>query len=107
MEVLIIVIAKIFNTRIPVPCSIFELMQGVKAKSSKYINDHQLIKKRFEWQEAYGAFSYSHSQIDDVYQYISNQEARHRKKTFKAEYLDSLKRFEIEYDEKHLFKFIE
>ncbi|MFV8391936.1 IS200/IS605 family transposase [Flavobacterium sp. LB2P6] len=57
--------------------SISELMKTVKAKSSIYINDHQLTKSRFEWQEGYGVFSYSHSQVDTVYKYIANQEAHH------------------------------
>jgi putative transposase len=63
--------------------SISELMKTVKAKSSKYINDHNLTKSRFEWQEGYGAFSYSHSQIDAVYKYILNQEEQHKKQTFR------------------------
>jgi len=60
------------------------------------------VKGRFAWQEGYGAFSYSRSQIQDVYNYILNQEAHHRKNTFKEEYMDLLKKFEIEYEEKYL-----
>lgn len=59
---------------------------------------------RFEWQEGYGAFSYSHSQIDAVYNYIKNQEKHHAKITFKDEYLDILKKFEIPYNERFLFE---
>jgi REP element-mobilizing transposase RayT len=84
--------------------SISELMKTVKAKSSKYINDHGLLLNRFEWQEGYGAFSYSHSQIDAVYNYIKNQEKHHAKITFKDEYLDILKKFEIPYNERFLFE---
>lgn len=83
--------------------SISELMKTVKAKSSKYINDHNLTKSRFEWQEGYGAFSYSQSQIDSVYKYIKNQEAHHQKQTFKEEYLDFLNKFNVSYDEKYIF----
>jgi REP element-mobilizing transposase RayT len=83
--------------------SISELMKEVKAKSSKYINDHQLVKRRFEWQEGYGVFSYGHSQIDDVYKYISNQEAHHKKQTYKEEYLEFLEKFEVPYDERYIF----
>jgi putative transposase len=83
--------------------SISELMKGVKAKSSKYINDHQLVKRRFEWQEGYGVFSYGHSQIDDVYKYISNQESHHKKRTFFEEYLAFLEKFEVPYDERYIF----
>ena len=74
-----------------------------KAKSSKYINDHQLINRRFEWQEGYGVFSYGHSQIDDVYKYIYNQELHHKKQTFREEYLEFLEKFEVPYDERYIF----
>ncbi|MDA3928849.1 MAG: IS200/IS605 family transposase [Prolixibacteraceae bacterium] len=83
--------------------SISELMKGVKAKSSKYINDHKLVKRRFEWQEGYGVFSYGHSQIGDVYNYISNQESHHKKQTFKEEYLAFLEKFEVPYDQRYIF----
>lgn len=84
--------------------SVSELMKTVKAKSSKYINDNRLTKERFEWQEGYGVFSYSQSQVDNVYHYIKNQEAHHRKQTFRDEYIEFLKHFKIEYDEQYLFK---
>lgn len=83
--------------------SISELMKTVKAKSSKYINDHHLTNSRFEWQEGYGAFSYSQSQIDAVYKYIVNQEEHHKKQTFKEEYLQFLEKFKIPFDEKYIF----
>ena len=83
--------------------SISELMKGVKAKSSKYINDHQITKRRFEWQEGYGVFSYGHSQIDSVYKYILNQEIHHKKQTFREEYLAFLEKFEVPYDERYIF----
>ena len=83
--------------------SISELMKTVKAKSSKYINDHHLTNSRFEWQEGYGAFSYGQSQIDAVYKYIVNQEEHHKKQTFKEEYLQFLEKFKIPFDEKYIF----
>ena len=83
--------------------SVSELMKSVKAKSSKYINDHSLTGRRFEWQEGYGVFSYSQSQIDNVYKYIQNQEEHHKKQTFREEYLDFLKKFKVEYDEQYIF----
>ena len=83
--------------------SVSDLMKVIKSKSSKYINDHKLTNKRFEWQEGYGAFSYGHSQINDVYKYIKNQEAHHRKQSFREEYLVFLKKFEVPYDERYLF----
>lgn len=84
--------------------SVSELMKTVKAKSSKYINDHSLTKERFEWQEGYGVFSYSQSSVNAVYKYIFNQEEHHKKQTFRDEYLDFLNRFKVEYDEQYIFK---
>lgn len=84
--------------------SISELMKVVKAKSSKYINDNRFLLNRFEWQEGYGVFSYSHKQLDVVYKYIKNQEKHHSKKTFNEEYLAILEKFEIPYNEKYLFE---
>ena len=84
--------------------SISELVKTVKAKSSKYNNDHNLTKSRFEWQEGYGVFSYSHSQIDAVYKYIANQEEHHKKQTFREEYLEFLDKFKISYDERYIFE---
>ena len=83
--------------------SVSELMKTVKAKSSKYINDHGLTRERFEWQSGYGVFSYSQSQVHQVYQYIKNQEAHHERKTFREEYLELLKDFNIDYDEQYIF----
>ena len=83
--------------------AISDLARDVKNNSSNFINDHAWIKGRFNWQEGYGAFSYSHSQIGDVYDYILNQETHHSKQSFKEEYFDFLKTFEIEHDVKYLF----
>ena len=84
--------------------SVSELMKTVKAKSSKYINDHKLTPERFEWQDGYGVFSYSQSAVDNVYKYILNQEAHHKNQTFRDEYLDFLKKFKVEYDEQYIFQ---
>ena len=83
--------------------SISELMKTVKAKSSKYVNDHQLIKSRFEWQEGYAVFSYSQSHIDNVYQYIASQEEHHKKQNFREEYIEILDKFKVPYDARYLF----
>ena len=87
--------------------SISNLVRDIKAGSSKFINDKNLIKGKFSWQEGFGVFSYSRSQIDTVIKYIQNQEKHHNKKSFKEEYLEFLKKFEIEYDEKYLFEWID
>ncbi len=84
--------------------SVSELMKVIKAKSSKYINDHNLTKERFEWQPGYGVFSYRQRDIDQIYNYVKNQEIHHQKKSFKDEYLELLKEFEVEYDEQYLFQ---
>ena len=63
-----------------------ELLQDVKGNSSKWINERQFVTGKFQWQEGYGAFSYSHSQIDAVVKYIQNQDEHHRKKSFQEEY---------------------
>lgn len=84
--------------------SVSDVMKNAKAKSSKWLNETGLLKHRFEWQEGFGAFSYSHSQIAAVYKYIENQEAHHAKQTFREEYIEMLGKFEIEYDEKYIFQ---
>ncbi len=87
--------------------SISDLTRDVKAGSSGFINEKNWMRGKFHWQEGFGAFSYSKSQISKVASYISNQEEHHRKQTFKEEYTGVLKEFEIEYDEKYLFDWIE
>jgi len=80
-------------------------MRVVKTNSSKWINESNFVRGKFQWQEGYGAFSYSRSQRDTVINYIMNQEEHHRNKTFKEEYLDMLRTFEVDYDEKYMFDF--
>lgn len=87
--------------------AISDLVRDIKNNSSNFINEKQFVKGKFSWQEGYAVFSYSHSQIENVYQYILNQEQHHHKKTFKEEYLDLLEKFQIEYKEKFLFEWIE
>ena len=87
--------------------SISDLMRDVKNNSSKFINEKGFIKGKFSWQEGYGAFSYSHSQIEQVYNYILNQEMHHQKKTFKDEYLEFLSRYEIDYKTDYLFDWLD
>ena len=84
--------------------SISELMKTVKAKSSKYINDHSLTPARFEWQEGYGVFSYSQKDVDVVYKYIQHQEEHPKIQAFKEEYLELLKEFKAEYDKQYIFQ---
>jgi len=86
---------------------IADLVRDLKNNSSNFINDNKFVKGKFNWQDGYGAFSYSHSHIDKVYQYVLNQEEHHKKRTFRQEYIGLLKKFEIEYEEKYLFDWIE
>jgi len=87
--------------------NISDLVRDIKNNSSKFINNQSWVKGKFSWQNGYGAFSYSHSQIEQVYNYILNQKAHHKKRTFKEEYIDFLKKFDIDFDEKYLFDFDE
>ena len=83
-----------------------ELVRDIKAGSSKFINDSRWLKTKFFWQEGYGAFSYSRSQLDRIVKYIENQEEHHQKKDFRAEYLDMLEKFSVDYNPKYLFEWI-
>ena len=83
------------------------LVRDVKNNSTNFINDHAWINGKFSWQEGYGAFSYNYSQVENVYNYILNQERHHSKQTFQEEYMDFLKKFEIEHDIKYLFEWIQ
>ncbi|MCU0391516.1 MAG: IS200/IS605 family transposase [Thermoflexibacter sp.] len=87
--------------------SISNLLQDIKGSSSKWVNENKLVQGKFEWQAGYGAFSYSRNPIDKVVKYIENQEEHHQKHTFIEEYKEFLKIFEIEYDERYIFKPIE
>jgi hypothetical protein len=78
-------------------------MQDVKGSSSKWINEKKFLNSKFEWQEGYGAFSYAKSQVKNVIEYINNQEMHHQKRTFREEYLEFLKKYDIDYDEKVCF----
>lgn len=84
--------------------SISDLLQDIKGNSSKWINEKNFLKVKFEWQEGYGAFSYSKSKVNRVIDYIKNQEQHHTNKTFLEEYLEFLKTFEVEYDTRYIFK---
>ena len=84
--------------------SLSKLIQEVKRDSSAWINTNHLAKGKFSWQEGFGAFSYSKSQIPNVCKYIENQEEHHRKKTFTEEYVDFLEKFGIDYDKRYIFE---
>jgi len=85
--------------------TIAETVQRIKRESSLFINQNKLCKFHFRWQEGYGAFSYSHSSINKVYNYIKNQDQQHKEKTFKTEYTSFLKAYEVEFEDQFLFYF--
>jgi len=87
--------------------AVSDLVRDIKAGSSNFIKDQKWIAGKFCWQTGFGAFTYSKSHMDRVIKYILNQEEHHHKKTFQEEYLDFLKEYEIAYDEKYLFEWIE
>ena len=85
--------------------SVSEFIKEIKVESNEFINSKRWTNYRFSWQEGYGVFSYSHSHINSVVKYVLNQEEHHRRKTFKEEYQNFLKKFEIPFDDKYLFEF--
>lgn len=83
--------------------SLSDLMQDIKGSSSKWINERRFTQKRFEWQQGYGAFSYSKSEVKKVIRYIQRQEEHHSTKTFSDEYTELLNEFDIDYENQYLF----
>jgi REP element-mobilizing transposase RayT len=88
-------------------CCLSDLVREIKKSTNGFINEKKFSNLKFEWQEGYGAFSYSHSALDNVIKYIQNQKEHHKKKSFREEYVDFLMKFEIEYKEEYLFEWIE
>jgi REP element-mobilizing transposase RayT len=87
--------------------SLSDLMKYVKQDSSKWINSRGLVNGKFSWQTGYGAFSYSKSDVQNVINYIKNQEEHHQKIKFQDEYKQLLKKFDVEYDEQYILKPVE
>lgn len=83
--------------------SLSQLVRDIKANSSHFINEKRWVMGRFSWQEGFGAFSYSRSQLGDVIRYIENQQKHHARKSFREEYTALLKKFDIEYDPRYIF----
>ena len=83
--------------------SLSDLVRAIKANSSRFINEKGWINNKFEWQTGFGAFSYSHSQLTNVINYIQKQEEHHNKKTFKEEYIDFLNAFDVDFENEFIF----
>ena len=87
-------------------CCLSDLVREIKKSSGNFIKEKRFTPFQFQWQEGFGAFSYGHSQMTYVIKYIENQKEHHRKKTFRKEYLDFLKAFEIEFKDEYVFEWI-
>ncbi len=88
-------------------CCLSDLVREIKKSTNEFINVKKFSKFKFQWQEGYGAFSYSHSALDNVIGYINNQKEHHKKQTFQEEYKEFLMKFQIEFKDEYLFEWIE
>jgi len=84
--------------------SLSSLIKEVKRCSSLFINEKKWGAGKFEWQAGFGAFSYSKSQAKKVCEYIDRQEIHHKKITFRDEYIEFLKKFDVPYNERYIFE---
>lgn len=84
-------------------CNLSDLIRDIKANSSKWINEKKFTNFHFEWQTGFGAFTVSQSGVPKAIEYIKNQEEHHRKKTFKEEYVEFLKAYQIDFKDEYLF----
>jgi len=87
--------------------AISDLVRDIKRSSSHFINENKWVPGKFQWQDGYGAFSYSRSHLSNVYNYIKNQEIHHWEKTFREEYLNLLKEHHVDFEERYMFEFFE
>jgi putative transposase len=83
------------------------LVEEIKTSSNAWVKEKSLSKFRFEWQKGYGAFSHSRSQVDAVVKYVQNQEVHHEKRSFRDEYLDILRKNDVDYNDDYLFDFFD
>ena len=84
-----------------------DLVEKIKTSSTNWINNNRFSPVKFAWQKGYGAFTHSNSQIDRVVKYILNQDKHHKKRSFREEYLEILRKNDIEFDEQYLFEFFD
>jgi len=84
-------------------CCLSDLVREIKKSSNAFIREKRFTKFKFEWQEGFGAFSYSHSSLDNVIRYINSQKEHHRQKSFKEEYFETLRKFDVEFSEEYVF----
>ena len=84
-----------------------DVVRDVKNASTNFVNRNRWVAGRFSWQEGFGAFSYGHSQLTGIINYIKDQEQHHASRTFRQEYIQFLKKYEIDHDEKFIFKSVD
>ena len=82
--------------------AVSDVMKATKAKSSKWVNESGLLRERFEWQRGFGAFSYNQRDVAMIYNYIKNQETHHNKQSFRKEYLELLREYDVEFDDRYV-----
>ncbi len=87
-------------------CCLSDLVREIKKSSNDFINEKKFTNFKFQWQEGYGAFSYSHSNLDNVIKYVMNQKEHHKVLSFKEEYIEFLQKFEIEFKDEYLFEWV-
>jgi putative transposase len=87
--------------------AVSDIVRDIKNNSSNFINKKHFVKGKFMWQDGYGSFSYSHSQVDTIYKYIINQKEHHKKMSFREEYIEMLKKSDIKFEENYLFKWMD
>ena len=88
-------------------CCLSDLVREIKKSSNEFITEKKFTRFKFNWPEGYGAFSYSHSALDNVISYINNQKEHHQRQSFKNEYKEFLTKFQIEHKDEYLFEWIE
>ena len=88
-------------------CCLSDLIREVKKSSNIFIKENRFTQYKFQWQEGFGAFSYNQSVLDNVVKYIHKQKERHKKKSFKEEYINFLEKFVIDFKNEYLFDWID
>lgn len=89
---------------IPAKIAVSDAIRSIKSNSSRWLNEQTWNTKDFEWQKGYGAFTVSFSQMDRVRSYIANQEEHHQRLSFQQEYINLLKKHDIDFDLRYLFE---
>jgi REP element-mobilizing transposase RayT len=87
-------------------CCLSDLVREIKKASTDFVNSQDYSKNKFQWQEGFGAFSYSENDLQRVINYVLNQKEHHKKKSFRAEYKAFLEEFQIDHQDEYLFEWL-